>query len=176
MEVLCRLSYSGVGVMIPSVRGRPKRIVTTVVIASTLLVGCHRGTAGSSLGTANASISTADGTTTLRVQVADDEAERQRGLMGRRTISPYDGMAFVWEEPTQTTFWMKDTLIPLSIAFWDANGRIVSILDMAPCEKDPCPTYGPAHPFVGALEVDQGAFEREGIEVGDHIAIEETSS
>jgi uncharacterized protein len=126
--------------------------------------------------TAELSIRTRGGAVALDVQVADTPAERRTGLMGRRSLSPYDGMAFVWDEPVQSTFWMKDTLIPLSIAFWDANGRIVSILDMAPCEKDPCPTYGPAHPFVGALEVDQGAFEREGIEVGDHIAIEETSS
>ena len=174
MEVLCRLSYSGVGVMIPSVRGRPNRFVVGLVIASALLAGCHGSSAETTFGTANVTISTAAGSRSLHVQVADDEPERQRGLMNRQTISPYDGMAFVWEDPTQTTFWMKDTLIPLSIAFWDERGRIVSILDMAPCHEEPCPTYGPADPFVGALEVDQGAFQRDGVQIGDHLTIADT--
>jgi uncharacterized protein len=117
------------------------------------------------------SIGTDDGTFSLAVQVADTPAERQTGLMGRENLSPYDGMAFVWEEPLVTTFWMKDTLIPLSIAFWDADGRIISILDMDPCTEDPCPSYGPGEPFVGAVEVARGTFERHGVAVGDLVGL-----
>jgi uncharacterized membrane protein (UPF0127 family) len=117
------------------------------------------------------SIGTDDGTVSLVVQVADTPTERQTGLMGREGLSPYDGMAFVWEEPLVTTFWMKDTLIPLSIAFWDADGRIISILDMDPCTEDPCPSYGPGEPFVGAVEVARGTFERHGVAVGDRIGL-----
>lgn len=117
------------------------------------------------------SIGTDDGTVSLVVQVADTPAERQTGLMGRESLSPYDGMAFVWEEPLMTTFWMKDTLIPLSIAFWDADGRIISILDMDPCTEDPCPSYGPGDPFVGAVEVARGTFERQGVAVGDRVGL-----
>jgi uncharacterized membrane protein (UPF0127 family) len=117
------------------------------------------------------SIRTDDGTVSLEVQVADTPVERRTGLMGRESLSPYDGMVFVWEEPLVTTFWMKDTLIPLSIAFWDEGGRIISILDMDPCTQDPCPSYGPDEPFVGAVEVDRGAFERQGIALGDTVEL-----
>jgi uncharacterized membrane protein (UPF0127 family) len=117
------------------------------------------------------SIRTDDGTVSLDVQVADTPEERQTGLMGRESLFPYDGMAFVWEEPVMGTFWMKDTVIPLSIAFWDDDGRIVSILDMDPCTEDPCPTYGPDEPFVGAVEVDRGTFERHGVTLGDRVQL-----
>ena len=117
------------------------------------------------------SIGTDDGTVSLEVQVADTPAERRSGLMGRESLSPYDGMAFVWEEPVVSTFWMKDTLIPLSIAFWDGHGRIISILDMAPCTEDPCPSYGPDEPFVGAVEVARGTFERQGVALGDRVEL-----
>jgi uncharacterized protein len=116
-------------------------------------------------------IRTDDGPVSLDVQVADTPEERQTGLMGRESLSPYDGMAFVWEEPVVGTFWMKDTVIPLSIAFWDDDGRIVSILDMDPCTEDPCPTYGPDEPFVGAVEVDRGTFERHGVTLGDRVQL-----
>ena len=117
------------------------------------------------------SIGTDDGTVSLDVQVADTQAERQTGLMGRESLSPYDGMAFVWQEPVVSTFWMKDTLIPLSIAFWDDDGRIISILAMDPCTQDPCPSYGPDEPFVGAVEVARGTFERHGVGLGDRVEL-----
>jgi uncharacterized membrane protein (UPF0127 family) len=119
--------------------------------------------------TATLEIRTASGVRSFDVEIADTTAERQTGLMGRETLSPYDGMAFVWADPTIGAFWMKDTLIPLSIAFWDEDGRIVSILDMEPCRADPCPTYGPDAHYVGALEVAQGEFERRGVGVGDTV-------
>jgi uncharacterized membrane protein (UPF0127 family) len=80
-------------------------------------------------------------------------------------------MAFLWDEPVETSFWMKDTLIPLSIAFWDQRRRIVAIRDMEPCRNEPCPRYGPDEPFLGALEVNQGFFDRHGVEIGDRIEI-----
>jgi uncharacterized membrane protein (UPF0127 family) len=66
---------------------------------------------------------------------------------------------------------MKNTLIPLSIAFWDARGRIVRILDMTPCRADPCRLYDPRVAYAGALEVNRGAFRRWGVERGDRIAV-----
>ena len=110
------------------------------------------------------------------LSVADSPEERRVGLMGVETLDENDGMVFVFDGEQDGSFWMKDTLIPLSIAFWDERGRIVSILDMAPCHEDPCPTYGPADPFVGALEVDQGAFQRDGVQVGDHLTIAESGA
>jgi uncharacterized membrane protein (UPF0127 family) len=67
---------------------------------------------------------------------------------------------------------MKNTLIPLSVAFWDEAGRIVAILDMEPCPANPCPTYDPGSSFVGALEVDQGRFASDGVAIGDRIEVE----
>jgi hypothetical protein len=117
-------------------------------------------------------ITTEAGRVNLVVEVADDAEERSIGLMNREELEPFDGMAFLWDEPVHTSFWMKDTLIPLSIAFWDAHGRIVSILDMEPCEADPCPTYDPGTEFVGAVEVKQGLFADRGVEVGDLVVLE----
>ena len=116
-------------------------------------------------------IRTAGGPIELDVELADTTEERATGLMGRESIGPHDGMAFTFGSPTDGGFWMKNTLIPLSIAFWDEDGRIVEILDMEPCADDPCPTYGPGVPYVGALEVEQGAFEEHGVEVGDRLEL-----
>ena len=116
-------------------------------------------------------IVTDDGDVTLDVEVADDDEERQVGLMNREELAPIDGMVFVWEEEVRTGFWMKDTLIPLSIAFWDERGRIIEIADMQPCHADECPSYGPGVPFVGALEVYLGFFEAPGVSVGDRVTI-----
>ena len=120
-------------------------------------------------GSATLEIRTDAGVRSFDVEVADTSAERRTGLMGREGLSPFDGMAFLWSEPVESSFWMKDTLIPLSIAFWDPDGTIMAIIDMEPCHADPCPTYRPAGPFVGAVEVAQGEFERRGVGVGDTV-------
>lgn len=121
-------------------------------------------------------IRTAGGPIELDVELADTTEERATGLMGRESIGPHDGMAFTFGAPTDGSFWMKNTLIPLSIAFWDEEGRIVGILDMEPCTDDPCPTYGPGVPYVGALEVEQGAFDEHGVVVGDLLELTTTGN
>jgi uncharacterized protein len=108
----------------------------------------------------------------LHVQIAETEAAREHGLMDRTSLAPDAGMAFLFDSPVQVGFYMKDTLIPLSIAFWDQNLRIVSILDMAPCRADPCPDYFARRAFVGAVEANQGFFAEHGIEVGDGVELE----
>jgi uncharacterized protein len=107
----------------------------------------------------------------VRVEIADNEQTRERGLMFRRRLAPRAGMAFVWREDVAAAFWMKNTLIPLSVAFYDARGRIVRILDMAPCRADPCPVYDPKTTYRGALEVNRGAFRRWKVHVGDRIVV-----
>ena len=120
------------------------------------------------------SIRTASGrAATLHVDVADDDAERAQGLMGVKELPQDQGMAFVWDEPTSGTFWMKDTPLPLSIAFWDADGKVIALFDMQPCTTEPCPTYGPDEPFIGAVEANLGWFEEHGVAVGDHVELEE---
>ena len=107
------------------------------------------------------------------VQIADDGPEQGYGLMYRRWLGADKGMAFLFASETSGSFYMKNTLIPLSIAFWDSAGRIVRILDMEPCEADPCPLYDPETAYVGALEVNQGAFEAWGVTEGDLISVSE---
>jgi len=111
------------------------------------------------------------GEAVLHVEVASTPDARARGLMGRTELPSDQGMAFVFDGPTTSQFWMKDTLIPLSIAFWDAGNRVVAILNMAPCRADPCPAYGPHRPYVGAVEAKLGYFDDHGVEVGDLVAL-----
>jgi uncharacterized membrane protein (UPF0127 family) len=120
---------------------------------------------------AQALIDTQDDSVLVNIEIADSEAARQQGLMGRTSLEDNAGMAFIFFEETTAGFWMKNTLIPLSIAFFDKNGKIVKILDMDPCEKDPCPVYDPGVPYFGALEVNQGAFDEWGVSPGDRITI-----
>jgi uncharacterized membrane protein (UPF0127 family) len=146
----------------------PQLIVTVAVVV--VATACGTGSSPRE-GRNHLTIMTGGGEVHVRVEVADGDAERAEGLMGRTSLGARSGMAFVWEEPVETTFWMKDTLIPLSIAFWDERGRILAIYDMTPCEEDPCPSYGPDEPFVGALEVNRGFFDEHGVEVGDRIEL-----
>jgi uncharacterized membrane protein (UPF0127 family) len=103
----------------------------------------------------------------LAVKIADDIEERRRGLMDVEELPADQGMAFVWPEPERGTFWMKNTLIPLSIAFVDDAGRVIDILDMEPCEADPCPRYGIHAPYVLAVEANLGWFDEHGVQAGD---------
>jgi uncharacterized protein len=112
-------------------------------------------------------LETSGGEVELDIEVADSEEELERGRMGRTELPERAGMLFLFRDTSEGAFWMKDTLIPLSIAFIDADGEIVRILDMEPCEADPCPLYDPGLAYRAALEVNQGAFGRLGIDVGD---------
>jgi uncharacterized membrane protein (UPF0127 family) len=100
------------------------------------------------------------------VEVANTPAERAKGLMGRNHLGSQEGMLFVFEREDYHTFWMKDTLIPLSIAFIDKSGRIVEIADMKPLSLD---SHGPPKPILYALEMNKGWFLVKGIKVGDVI-------
>jgi uncharacterized protein len=101
----------------------------------------------------------------VRVEIADTRAEQTRGLMERTELAEDAGMLFVFNRGQQAPFTMKNTLIPLSIAFIDAGGRIVDILDMQPLDETT--RYSSAEPYRYALEVNQGFFEARGIEVGN---------
>ncbi len=103
-------------------------------------------------------------TVRLQVEIADTDAERQRGLMERTALGENRGMLFIFEGEQTLSFWMKNTLIPLSVAYLDSEGRIVDIQDMLPLDETPHPS---AEPAQYALEVNQGFFEEHGVEVGD---------
>ena len=107
----------------------------------------------------------------VRVEIADDDQERQVGIMNRESLPDLGGMIFLFDDDVSGGFWMKDTLIPLSIAFADADGTILRILDMEPCEADPCEIYDPGVSYRSALEVNQGAFAEWGVAEGDTLTL-----
>lgn len=159
-----------------------RRPTLLVAVAAAFSVGAACGDAGpspfgepgsgSATPGARLSIATTVGNVTVEVEVADSPSERRVGLMNRGSLPEDAGMVFLFEEPSDGGFWMKNTLIPLSIAFWNGEGRIVEILEMEPCEADPCPVYDPGVEFVGALEVNEGFFDRRGVRVGDRVEME----
>jgi uncharacterized protein len=105
----------------------------------------------------------------LLVRIAAEPAERRQGLMGVEHLPDDAGMLFAFPDDRDGGFWMKDTLVPLDIAFAEADGTIVAIEHMVPCDEDPCPTYEPGATYRVALEVPGGWFEERGVEVGDRL-------
>ena len=101
--------------------------------------------------------------TCWNVEVADTEEERAQGLMFRENLPENAGMWFVFPEPGIYAFWMKNTLIPLDVLYFDEEGKFVSVQTMNPCEHDPCKTYPSARPAKYALEVNAGFAEKEGV-------------
>ena len=116
-------------------------------------------------------VSSGERTINLTVQVADTFKKREKGLMFVEHLPENEGMLFVYSGKTYGGFWMKNTLIPLSIAFLDSDGKILKILDMVPCKEDECPTYDPELFYQYALEVNLGWFEKNQIKEGDFIKL-----
>jgi uncharacterized membrane protein (UPF0127 family) len=100
----------------------------------------------------------------ILAEVAKTPQERAKGLMGRRHLGQEEGMLFIFETEEYHAFWMKDTPIPLSIAFIDKEGRIVKITDMKPLTLE---SHSPPAPILYALEMKKGWFSANGIKVGD---------
>ncbi len=103
----------------------------------------------------------------VSAEVADDPDEKTIGLMGRTELAEGQGMLFVFSRPQPMGFWMKDTLLPLSIAYINANGIIREIHDMQPLEESP--TASLFADLVYALEVPLGWFAKNGILAGDRV-------
>ncbi len=89
--------------------------------------------------------------------------------MNRTSLAPDDGMVFVWDGDVREGFWMKNTLIPLSVAFISGNGTIVDIEDMAPLTLT---DHRPAVPYRYAVEANQGFFSRNDIQVSCKVSIQ----
>jgi uncharacterized membrane protein (UPF0127 family) len=104
----------------------------------------------------------------LFVEVVDTPEERGRGLMFRESMPENQGMLFVFEEEGQYSFYMRDTPLPLSIAFIEGEGDIIEIEDMQPHTED---LHSPDEPYLYAVEVNQGWFERNGIGAGAGVRI-----
>jgi uncharacterized membrane protein (UPF0127 family) len=112
--------------------------------------------------------------TRVRVEIADTESTRQRGLMFRKSLGPDEGMLFVFDAPGFYPFWMKNTLIPLDMLWLDREGRVVSIASaVPPCRADPCPSYPPAAGTTAlyVVEVNAGFAKQHGVKVADVLRI-----
>lgn len=112
----------------------------------------------------------------LKAEVAITDAERARGLQGRDHLPADQAMMFVYPEPRppENAFWMYKTRIPLTLAFFDKSGRIVSTHQMDPCHSqspDQCPTYKAGHPHQGAIEVTQGLLSDHNIGRGAYLRL-----
>ena len=107
---------------------------------------------------------------TIWVEIADNDAERQKGLMWREELKEDHGMLFVFPSPQIQSFWMRNTYLPLDIAFIDEEWVITDILQMEPLIDTIY--YKSSKPVPYALEMNQGWFEKRQVKVGDKINLE----
>ena len=105
----------------------------------------------------------------LRAEIAASDEDRSQGLMHRKKLPDGEGMLFVFDRDQPLSFWMKNTLIPLSIAFIASDGRIIEIKDMQPQDTN---SVKSSRSVRYALEVPQGWFSRAGVKAGDVVIIE----
>jgi uncharacterized membrane protein (UPF0127 family) len=171
---------------------RTRRIIAPVALILALISACGQNTAQpapvtSPVMTTQVARLTPEGFETmgLRITSADVEvdeaqpedidmcvwtavtpAQRSRGLMGVNDLGGKDGMAFIYAEDRTTSFTMRNTLIDLSIAFFDADGTLMDAFDMEPCRGEPCRNYSTPNGFRLALEVPAGDLGRWGIGPG----------
>lgn len=113
------------------------------------------------------------GAAAFSVEVADTDEKRHRGLMFRRYLPADQGMLFT-QPPGRAEFWMKNTLIPLDLLFFDADGTLVEVLpEVQPCRQSPCPIYPSASAaVVYILEINGGEARRRSIRVGDTLSLD----
>lgn len=111
---------------------------------------------------------------TFRVEIADDDAERARGLMHRERMDADAGMLFLFEQQGPQAFWMKNTRIPLDILYFDRDWILVGwSLDTPPCSLgDRCPSYPSQAPAQYVLELNAGTARRIGAAFGDRLTVQ----
>ena len=132
-------------------------LVSILVILGLELCGCSQSSVYSPEVIFNQKI--------LKVEIADSEEERTQGLMFRESLTENEGMLFDFQKPGNYSFWMKNTKIPLSIAFLSESGQVLSIENMEPNDVTHYHSSPPSTRY--ALEVNQGWFKRKGVKVGD---------
>ena len=141
-------------------------ILSVGLVLPAILAGCA---SPPTLPTGRLFIASERGTRQIWVEIAETPDARGTGLMGRESLGHSSGMVFLFDEPTNAGFWMKDTVIPLSLAFWGEDGRILTIMDMTPCRRDPCPTSPPDTRSMGAVEANRGLLDELGVAAGDSV-------
>lgn len=111
----------------------------------------------------------------MEVEIASTAPAQAKGLMNVKEVPDDYGLVFIWPEPGVHSFYMKNTLIPLDIAWWDEDGKIVDIQTMTPCRQDPCPVYDPAAEHIAAVEVKAGLLSSSEVRVGDSVRLRRSS-
>ncbi|HVF06492.1 MAG TPA: DUF192 domain-containing protein [Frankiaceae bacterium] len=111
-----------------------------------------------------------EGAPPIRAEVARRSDQRARGLMQRTELPEGTGMIFLFPRRVDVGFWMKGTLIPLSIAYVDGD-RVVSVHEMEPCRVADCPTYEPAGPYTAAVEAPGGFFPKYRVGTGTRMTV-----
>lgn len=107
------------------------------------------------------------------IELATDDDSRARGLMFRTELAADHGMLFVFPYTDQQAFWMKNTLIPLDMLYFDDELKLVSMqLDVPPCKADPCPSYPSNAPTRYVLELPAGTVTRIGAQLGDVLKVD----
>lgn len=107
----------------------------------------------------------------VSVELATTNEQMQRGLMGRKSLHKDSGMLFIFNDEQVRYFWMKDTIIDLSIAYIDKNGVVVDIQEMKSTKADDMnpPSYPSQQPAQYALEMTKGWFKKNGIKLGSKM-------
>ncbi|MGA7689713.1 MAG: DUF192 domain-containing protein [Jiangellales bacterium] len=145
---------------------RPAAALAAPAAATLLLVGCTTETAQAAptvvVGEAEPIV----------VEVADNDAERAAGLMGRDEVPSGTGMVFIYPEPVSNAFWMGNVEVPLSIV-WVRDDTVVGLAEMQPCPAadDSCPRYSPGADYTHAVETTGGTFTKAGVQVGDPVTM-----
>jgi hypothetical protein len=116
------------------------------------------------------------GSEILEVEVAKTLQQRTQGLMGRTELKDGEGMLFVYSRSHRLSFWMKDTLIPLSIGFFNDRKELLHVLDMDPPISNTLIKYRSRSPALYALEVPQGWFEKHRIKRGEKFSFVDSST
>ena len=154
-----------------ALRAQPSICIALLVVLAPFVFGaasCGNGPGGPSVPGAELPVEwLVVGNQRITAEIASADPERRQGLMYRESIPEDHGMLFVWPDERVRSFWMRNTSIPLSIAFADAGGTIVSIADLEPFREVGVSSGRPAR---YALEANRGWFSRNGVRIGDRIA------
>ena len=106
----------------------------------------------------------------INAEIADTPEKIKNGLMYRESLGENEGMLFIFDREKETSFWMKNTLIPLDIIFLNKDKEIVNIFENAmPCKTEECELYPSVHPAKYVIEVNAGFVEKNRIEVGERV-------
>ena len=158
--------------MTPRPRPATLRNLATLLAGAALFAGgCGNG-AGSAATATLPTVPMKIGSKTYTLEIANDAAEREKGLMRRDAMAADHGMIFVFDDEQRLGFYMKNTRIPLDIIFLNNRGLVVSIKQMRP--YDVSTTYADA-PAKWAIELNQGQAAAAGVKVGDQLTIPEVA-